>query len=60
MGNNENFARGFPQNTPRVSNNNTPKGQGVPRTGSMIKVHGSRKIREVSGPGGHCKVVKLC
>ena len=60
MGNNENFARDFPQNAPHVSDNNTPKGQWAPRKGGIMKLHGSRKIRKVSGPGGRCKVLQIC
>ena len=53
-----NFARDFPQNAPHVLNDNTLKGQGSPQTNSMIRFHGSRKIREVSGTGGRRKVVE--
>ena len=59
MGKNKTFARDFPQDAPCGSNSNALKGKRATRMGSIIKVHGSRKIREVSGLGGRCKVVDI-
>ena len=58
MGDNENFVRDFPQNAPRVPKKQHPKGTRGSTNGGVVKVHGSRKIREVSGTGGHCKVLE--